>query len=56
MWKFLKQHFMPEYSSEIDQFLQGFDRSHPDLSKSQRKEQEKYRRIYKMRDNDHGVA
>jgi hypothetical protein len=39
------------YVSEIDQFLQAFDHNHPALSKSQQKEQAKYRRIYLLRDH-----
>ena len=41
---------LTEYVSEIDQFLQEFDKQHPDLTKSQQKEQAKYRRIYRLRD------
>ncbi len=39
------------YTSELDQFLTEFDHSHPTLTLSQRKEKEKYQRIYKLRDN-----
>jgi hypothetical protein len=39
------------YISEIDQDLQNFDKQHPSLSLSQQKEQEKYVRIYSLRDN-----
>lgn len=41
---------LTHYVSEIDQFLQSFDKSHPELSLSQQKEQEKYRIIYFLRD------
>ena len=51
MWQFLKQYFMPEFVSELDQFLQHFDETHPD-SAAQQKEVEKYRRLYKLRDED----
>jgi hypothetical protein len=40
-----------QYVSEIDQFLEAFDQSHTQLSKSQQREQEKYRRIYLLRDD-----
>jgi hypothetical protein len=49
MWKLLKQYFMPEYVSELDQFLEHFDETHED-SPVQKKEQEKYQRLYKLRD------
>ncbi|TAK77234.1 MAG: hypothetical protein EPO11_02860 [Gammaproteobacteria bacterium] len=39
------------YTSELDQFLADFDKTHPKLSASQRKEKEKYARIYRLRDN-----
>ena len=39
------------YVSDVDQFLQQFDRKHPSLSQSQQKEQLKYRRIYQLRDS-----
>jgi hypothetical protein len=45
-----RQPMLTEYVSEIDQFLQEFDKQHPDLTKSQQKEQAKYRRIYRLRD------
>lgn len=51
MWQFIKKYFMPIYVSEIDQFLLDFDTQH-DLSASQRKEVEKYRRLYKQRDEE----
>lgn len=38
------------YVSEIDQFLQEFDKEHPKLTASQKKEQVKYQRIYALRD------
>lgn len=41
---------LTHYVSEIDQFLQAFDQTHPGLSQSQQKEQTKYRRIYLLRD------
>lgn len=46
-----KSPILTHYVSEIDQFLQTFDQHHPGLSESQRKEQEKYRRIYLLRDD-----
>lgn len=39
------------FTSEIDQFMMDFDQSHPQLSSSQRREKEKYARIYQLRDN-----
>jgi hypothetical protein len=39
------------YISALDQFLIHFDGEHPKLSASQRKEKEKYARIYKLRDD-----
>lgn len=42
---------LTNYVSEIDQVLQAFDREHPELSLSQQKEKEKYRRIYFLRDH-----
>lgn len=39
------------YTSEIDQFLKNFDKTHPNLSASQRKEKEKFTRIYQLRDD-----
>ena len=41
------------YVSEIDQFLQKFDKGHPTLSSSQEQEIAKYRRIYLLRDDPH---
>jgi hypothetical protein len=38
------------YVSPLDQFLSVFDQEHPGLSKSQKKEVEKYRRISCLRD------
>lgn len=39
------------YVSKLDQFLTEFDKKHPNLSASQRKEMEKFERIYKLRDD-----
>lgn len=41
---------LKNYVSGIDQFLQEFDKKHPQLSLSQQKEQKKYRKIYYLRD------
>lgn len=38
------------YTSELDDFLANFDKNHPKLSTSQRKEIEKYTRIFNLRD------
>lgn len=54
MWKWLRKYFMPEYVSEIDQFLESYDVAHPDLSASQRRERDKYRHIYRLRDSSEG--
>jgi hypothetical protein len=45
-----KQPILTSFVSEIDQFLQAFDKQHPTLSKTQQKEADKYRRIYFLRD------
>lgn len=44
------------FVSEMDQFLQGYDKKHPELSASQRKEQAKFQRIYRLRDVADGSA
>jgi hypothetical protein len=41
---------LKNYVSEIDQFLQAFDKKQLQLSLSQQKEQKKHRRIYYLRD------
>ncbi len=51
MWKLIKKYFMPEYISQLDRFLYEFDKNHRVESKSQRKEKEKFCRIYNLRDN-----
>lgn len=38
------------FVSELDQFLESFDKKHPTLSESQQKERNKYLRIYRLRD------
>jgi hypothetical protein len=38
------------YVSDIDLLLENFDKEHPEVSESQRKEIEKYHRIYFLRD------
>lgn len=45
-----KQPMLTNYVSEIDQFLQKFDKEHSQLSRSQKQEIEKYRRVYYLRD------
>ncbi len=45
---------LANYVSEIDQFLLAFDQQHPEASFSQRKEIDKYRRIYHLRDTVSG--
>ena len=39
------------YVSEIDQFMQEFDKKHPEPSKSQQREIEKHQRIFRLRDD-----
>lgn len=39
------------YVSEIDIFLQEFDKKHPTLSASQKKEIAKHDRVYRLRDD-----
>lgn len=39
------------YESELDQFLKHYDKTHPKLSASQRAEVEKYKRVYRLRDD-----
>lgn len=39
------------YVSPLDKFLNEYGRSHKELSSSQRKEVDKYKRIYNLRDN-----
>lgn len=39
------------YTSKIDEFLSDFDKNNPKISISQRKEKEKYARIFALRDN-----
>lgn len=39
------------YTSELDQFLNEYNKAHPQLSDSQRREIEKYAHIYALRDN-----
>jgi hypothetical protein len=41
---------LSNYVSEIDQFMQAFDQSNPEISASQKKEISKYQRIYFLRD------
>ena len=41
---------LTNYVSEIDQFLQQFDQTHPEKSLSQKKEIDKYQHVYSLRD------
>lgn len=45
-----KEKIRTNYVSPLDEFLQAFDREHPQLSESQSKEKAKYNRIYYLRD------
>ena len=38
------------FVSELDQFLESFDKKHATSSESQQKERAKYSRIYRLRD------
>lgn len=46
--KFLKRN--KSFVSDIDLFLEKFDREHPQRSASQKREEDKYRKIFAMRD------
>lgn len=46
--KFLKRD--KSFVSDIDIFLKKFDQEHPERSASQKREIEKYRKIFAMRD------
>jgi hypothetical protein len=39
------------YTSPLDQFLKDFDQAHPDLSAAQKQELDKYKKIFKLRDD-----
>lgn len=39
------------YTSPLDQFLKDFDQAHPNLSAAQQQELDKYKKIYKLRDD-----
>lgn len=39
------------YVSDIDCFLQDYDKKHPELSQSQQKEIAKAKRVYRLRDD-----
>lgn len=41
------------YTSRLDQFLKAFNQKNPQLSASQQKEADKYKRICQLRDNTH---
>lgn len=45
-----KDKIQTNYVSPLDKFMEQFDHDHPELSKSQLKEREKYARIYYLRD------
>lgn len=42
---------LTNYVSDLDRFLQEYDKKHPELSKSQQKEIAKLKRIYRLRDD-----
>ncbi len=46
------QSIKPNFTSEIDLFLQAFDQKHPSLSLSQQIEIEKSQRIAQLRDHE----
>lgn len=41
------------YTSQLDEFLESYDKKHQKLSASQRQEMAKYKRVYALRDNPH---
>jgi hypothetical protein len=45
-----KNPILTNYVSDIDLLLQNFDKEHPEPSKSQQKEQKKYKTIHHLRD------
>lgn len=45
-----KDPILTNYVSAIDKLMETFDQEHPGLSLSQKKEKEKYARIYYLRD------
>lgn len=47
-----RQPKLTNYVSDIDLFLQDFDKQNPKQTLSQQKEEAKYRRIYFLRDED----
>lgn len=51
-----RQPKLTTYVSVMDQFLQAFDKNHPEQSLSQQKEEAKYRRIYFLRDEENRPA
>ena len=42
---------LTNYVSDVDRFLQEYDKKHPELSQSQQKEIAKLKRIYRLRDD-----
>ena len=46
-----KYPLLSNYVSEIDQFLQAFDKQNPEPSVAQKKEIKKYQRVYSLRDD-----
>jgi hypothetical protein len=44
------------YTSNLDEFLAQYAHTHPSLSRSQRKEKEKYARIFALRDRPHPLV
>ncbi|MES2218759.1 MAG: CBU_0585 family protein [Pseudomonadota bacterium] len=47
-----KNPILRDYVSDLDKFLQEFDQQHPVLSQTQQREVTKYRRIYRLRDEN----
>jgi hypothetical protein len=45
-----KDKTLKNYVSDLDQFLQNFDKKHPKFSLSQQQEHNKHRRVYYLRD------
>jgi hypothetical protein len=46
------QPILTNYVTDLDKFLQEFDKQQPKLTASQQKEHDKYKRISKLRDTE----
>lgn len=43
------------FTSELDQFMMNYGKTHPKLSCSQQKEKDKYDKIFSMRDDSYQI-